>query len=89
MALFHTDQDRRHGPSIGFFVGRAFRRLRGALKTMHGAIAAAKIRRLRNELLLHAETHEDWARLYPNESDKPWDNRFPRRPLHLGEKWDS
>jgi hypothetical protein len=89
MTLFHL-HDRWHGPSTGRFVGRALRRVGAALKTMHGAIAAAKIHRLRNELLLHGDAHAEWARLDASGPEPgAWDNRFPRRPLYLGEKWDS
>jgi hypothetical protein len=46
----------------GFSVGLVLRRMRTALKKLHRAIAAAKIRRLRNELQLHAATRASWAR---------------------------
>ena len=72
MTLFYTHHDRRHGPAV-FSFGRALRRMRTGLKRIHRAIAAAKIRRLRNELRLHAATRAD---------------RFPRQPVHLGDKWD-
>jgi hypothetical protein len=88
MTLFHSYHDRRRRPLTGFSVGRALRRLRAALKMIHRAIAAAKIHRVRNEFMLHGEAHEDWARLDEYEPDASSDNRFPRRPLHLGEKWD-
>jgi hypothetical protein len=90
MTLFHSHHDRRQRSSTtSFSVSRVFHRLRTVLKMVHGAIAAAKIQRLRNELMLHGENHEDWARLHSDVADaKAWGNRFPRRPLHLGEKWD-
>ena len=56
MTPFYMHHDRRFGSTGGFSAGRAVRRLRTALKTIHRAIAAAKIRRLRNELRLHAAT---------------------------------
>ena len=87
MTLFCSHHNRRPGSAGGFSIGRAARRLRIALKTIHRAIAAAKIRRLRNELRLHAATRANWAR--PHQPDaETRDNRFPRQPLHLGEKWD-
>ena len=87
MTLFNTHHDRCYGSAGGFSVGRAVRRLRKALKTIHRAIAAAKIRRLRNELRLHAATRAKWARPHGPDAETP-DHRFPRQPLHLGEKWD-
>jgi len=49
-------------------------------KTMHRAIIAAKLRRLRNELMLHrrATGHAEFD-----------DAKFPQPPAILGEKWDS
>lgn len=88
MALFHDHHDRWRGPLTGISVGRVFRRMKAALNMIHVSIAAAKIRRLRSELQLHG--HNDWARLNLDEQDlKVWDVRIPRRPLILGDKWDS
>ena len=87
MTLFYTHHDRRNGSTGGFSASRAVRRLRTALKTIHRAIAAARIRRLRNELRLHAATRAKWARPHQTDPDAHGD-RFPRQPLHLGEKWD-
>jgi hypothetical protein len=87
MTLFHAHHDERYGSTGGYSVARALRRLGAALKMIHRAIAAAKIRRLRNELRLHAATRAKWAR--PHQPDAEVDDgRFPRQPLHLGEKWD-
>jgi hypothetical protein len=87
MTLFYSQHDRWHGSAGGFSAGRVLRRIRTALKALHRAIAAAKIRRLRNELRLHAATRASWAR--PHQSDvEAHGNRFPRQPLHLGDKWD-
>ncbi|KRR26933.1 hypothetical protein CQ14_30225 [Bradyrhizobium lablabi] len=61
--------------------------LRTTLKTIHRAIAAAKIRRLRNELRLHAATRVNRALPRQPDADVHGD-RLPRQPLHLGEKWD-
>jgi hypothetical protein len=87
MTLFYTHHDRRYGWTGGFSVGRAVSRLRKALRTIHRAIAAAKIRRLRNELQLHAATRARWARPHQPGPEAHGD-RFPQPPLHLGEKWD-
>lgn len=67
---------------------RALRRIRAGFKTIHRAIAAAKIHRLRNELLLH-RGHEDWARINLDVGSLGGDaTRYPRTPVVLGEKWD-
>src|SRR5262245_15901246 len=87
MTLFCSHHDRHDGSAGGLSVGRAVRRLRAALKTIHRAIAAAKIRRLRNELQLHAATRANWARPHQPDMEPPGD-RLPGQPLHLGEKWD-
>jgi hypothetical protein len=67
---------------------RAFKRIRAAFRMIHSAIAAAKIHRLRNELLLRG--HGDWAptgdrHIASMGADA---ERYPRQPVVLGEKWD-
>ena len=82
MTLFYSHHDVRPGSTGGYSIARALRRLGIALKTIHRAIAAAKIRQVRNEL-----QRAKWAR--PHRPDAEADgSRFPRQPLHLGEKWD-
>src|SRR5262245_20637524 len=83
MTLFHThrgemfgSRGRRHGSR--FSVARARRKISTALKTLHRAIVAAKLRRLRNELMLHRSTK---ARVGFDAA------KFPQRPLILGGKW--
>lgn len=85
MTLFHTDHGEIYGSrglrnGSRFSAARATRKISAALKAVHRAIAAAKLHRLRNELMLHrrmqAHTELDAA-------------KFPRRPLMLGDKWDS
>lgn len=67
---------------------RAMRRIGAAFRTVHRAIAAAKIHRLRNELLLH-RGHEGWARTHLDVGMPGGDaERYPRTPAVLGEKWD-
>ena len=87
MTLFYSRQEPRQGSAGGFSVGRAVRRLRTALKTIHRTIAAARIRRLRNELRLHAVTRANRARSHQPAPEAHGD-RFPRQSLHLGNKWD-
>ncbi|WP_210340408.1 hypothetical protein [Bradyrhizobium sp. CCBAU 51753] len=67
---------------------RMFRRIRAVFRTIHRSIAAAKIHRLRNELLLH-RGHEDWAKMNLNIGVLGSDaEKYPRPPVVLGEKWD-
>ena len=65
----------RNNPAIR----RVRRRIVAALKVMHRAIVAAKLRRLRNELMLHRS----------GAGQREFDAaKFPQRPMVLGEKWD-
>jgi hypothetical protein len=48
---------------------------------MHRAIVKAKLRRLRNELMLQRGLDS----YYAPEQDA---SKYPRRPLILGDKWD-
>lgn len=84
MTLLHT----YHGELFGsrglrrggrFSAARATRKISKAFKTLHRAIVAAKLHRLRNELMLHRSAR---ARI---EFDA---DKFPQRPLTLGDKWD-
>jgi hypothetical protein len=90
MTLFYAHHDRPHG-SAGTrhrSLARALRRVGGALKMIHRAIAAAKIHRLRNELILHAGAY-DWAHTAARDGHTETDvTKYPRRPLILGDKWD-
>jgi hypothetical protein len=87
MTLFYPHHGRRDGWTRGFGVGRAIGRLRRTLRQIHRAIAAAKIRRVRNELRLHATARAKSA--HPHRPDpKAQGDRLPRQPLHLDEKWD-
>lgn len=54
------------------------RKIIAMFKLLHHAIVAAKLRRLRYELMLH--------RGKPAEFDA---SQFPQLPLMLGDKWDS
>jgi hypothetical protein len=91
MALMYSHDDRPHGragANVLSITGMT-RRLRAALKVIHRQIAAAKINRLRNELMLHADTHADWARPHGH-AERPGTEAasYPQRPLFLGDKWD-
>jgi hypothetical protein len=72
---------------LGTFVGegrltpaRALQRLWAALGTMHRAIVAAKLRRLRNEPAFRTDGYDR-----PRGEDAA---RYPQQPLILGDKWD-
>jgi hypothetical protein len=65
--------------------------VRAALTTCHQAIVAAKMRRIRRELIFHAGSHDDWSRSKWREgpgSDHQLRD-FPQTPMILGDKWDS
>lgn len=72
-----------HRDSRGFGKGRAgplpraIRKVRNALRTIHAAIAAAKIRRLRNELMMRGSSVRA-----PSIAPVPI-----RRPRMLDNKW--
>ncbi|WP_050426345.1 hypothetical protein [Bradyrhizobium tropiciagri] len=90
MTLLHLHDVRQRGSTgaVGQVLKRTIRRIGAAFRTVHRAIAAAKIHRLRNELLLH-RGHEDWARTHLNAGMPGGDaERYPRAPAVLGEKWD-
>lgn len=90
MTLSYSHHDRRHAQAAAShrFIARAFKRIGGALKMIHQAIAAAKIQRLRNELRFHAGVH-DWTHA-PDLGGRAEKDvaKYPRRPLVLGDKWD-
>jgi hypothetical protein len=78
MALLRLDKDEQRGldGSNRFASARVQRRLAAAFRLLHRAIVAAKMRRLRSELLLYEQTET---------SDL---TNYPQRPLILGEEWD-
>jgi hypothetical protein len=65
--------------------------VRTALTTIHEAIVAAKMRRIRRELIFHAGSHDEWSRSKWHEAPGSGHELrdFPQRPLILGDKWDS
>ncbi|AUC98797.1 MULTISPECIES: hypothetical protein [Bradyrhizobium] len=90
MTLLHLHDVRPHGPAgaMQTALRRTVRRIGLAFKTIHRAIAAAKIHRLRNELLLH-RGHEHWAQTNLHVGMLGGDaEKYPRAPAVLGEKWD-
>ena len=90
MTLLYSHHDRLHGSAATgrHPVARTLKRVRSALRALHRAIAAAKIRRIRNELRFHAAAHR-WAQTPANDGAMEKDAaKYPRPPLVLGDKWD-
>jgi len=90
MTLFYSHRERLHGSAgIGHHpIMRTLKRIRSTLRTIHRAIAAAKIRRIRNELMLHGGAYH-WAQTPARDGQTEKDAaKYPRRPLVLGDKWD-
>ena len=90
MTLLYTHDARLHASAGAsrFMLRRAIKRIGAAVRMIHSAIAAAKIHRLRNELLLH-RGHDGWARMNLDVGSLGADaEKYPRAPVVLGEKWD-
>ena len=81
MALLrlHHDNHRGFARTCAAMAMRAFRRVRADLGRIHLAIVAAKLRRLRTELMLQ----RDYGR--PLEQDVA---KYPQWPLIVPDKWD-
>ena len=62
-------------------LARTVKRFRKVLRTIRAAIAAAKLRRLRNELMCRGV-------FVATPSTAAEVARLPRTPLILGDKWD-
>ena len=88
MTMLHTHPGARFGSrglrrNSGFSAAGVTRKISAALRTIHHAIVEAKLRRLRNELMLHRHTSDDLG------ADQRIDiSRIPQRPVVLGDKWD-
>jgi uncharacterized protein (DUF1684 family) len=68
--------------------------IRAALSTMHQAIVAAKMRRIRRELIFHggfAGSPDEWSRSKLRDEPGPDHDirNFPQTPMILGDNWDS
>jgi hypothetical protein len=81
MALLHLHHDngRIFAAACRAIALRAFRRVRAVLGRIHLAIVAAKLRRLRSEVMFQ----RDYGR--PPERDAA---RYPQWPLIVPDKWD-
>jgi hypothetical protein len=76
LLLTHRDGLRR---GSRFSAARVTRKISTLFKTVNRAIVAAKLHRLRNELMLHRSAQ---ARIKFDAA------KFPQRPMSLGDKWD-
>jgi hypothetical protein len=81
MALLHLHHNNRRdfASACCAMVLRAFGRVRAVLGRIHLAIVAAKLRRLRTELMFQ----RDYGR--PQEQDAA---KYPQWPLIVPDKWD-
>jgi hypothetical protein len=77
--------------SLRRHIRRAIGRTGAALKIMHQAVVAAKMRRVERELMFHNGSYDRWF----GEPDAQQSHaagkdavNFPQRPLILGDKWD-
>ena len=91
MTLANSHQSRLHRTTgtKPLTFRRLLKRAGAVLKRIHRAIAAARIRRLRNELMLHSRASGDWARQHGYEGIAERNGaKFPQHPVILDEKWD-
>ena len=81
MALLHLHRDDRYDLAHAWRAGaiRALRRVRAFFGRIHLAIVAAKLRRLRSEMMFQ----RDYER--PPEQDIA---KYPQWPLIVPDKWD-
>jgi hypothetical protein len=70
---------------------RAIGRTGAALRIMHQAVIAGRMRRVERELMFHNGSYDRWfsepETQQSHASGKDLAN-FPQRPLLLGDKWD-
>jgi hypothetical protein len=76
MTLFCAHPDASHEQaSKNRFLTAGARQLCSALRVIHGAIIAGKMRRLRSELIFHQPVQDA--------------TKLPQIPLILGDRWDT
>ena len=81
MTIFHPQLGDLSVRNVNrFSVAKAIGWLGAAFKAVHHAIVAAKLRRLRSELMLHG----GWVARADIDA-----GRLPRYPLILSDKWDN
>ena len=87
----HPSSPGTFATSLRRHIRRAIGRTGTALKIMHQAVVAAKMRRVERELMFHNGAYDRWF----SEADAPQSQaagkdlaKVPQRPLILGDKWD-
>jgi hypothetical protein len=87
----HPSSQGTFATSLRRHIRRAIGRTGAALKIMHQAVVAAKMRRVERELMFHNGSYDRWL----GEPDAPDSHasgkdavNFPQRPLILDDKWD-
>jgi hypothetical protein len=77
--------------SLRRHIRRAIGRTGAALKIMHQAVVAAKMRRVERELMFHNGAYDRWfgePDTQPSHASGKDAANVPQRPLILGDKWD-
>jgi hypothetical protein len=85
----HSSSPGTFATSLRRHIRRAIGRTGAALKIMHQAVVAAKMRRVERELMFHNGSYDrgEPDAQQNHASDKDAVN-VPQRPLILGDKWD-
>jgi hypothetical protein len=87
----HPSSPQTFATSLRRHARRAIRRIGAALKIVHQAVVAAKMRRVERELMFHDGSYDRWFSepdtQQSHASGKDLAN-FPQRPLLLSDKWD-
>ena len=87
----HSSSPGTFGTSLRRRIRRAVGRTGAALKIMHQAVVAAKMRRVERELMFHNGSYDRWlaeADAQPSRASGQDAASVPQRPLILGDNWD-
>jgi hypothetical protein len=87
----HSSSPETFGTSLRRHIRRAIGRTGAALKIMHQAVVAAKMRRVERELMFHNGSYDRWfvePDAQPSHASVKDAVNVPQRPLILGDKWD-
>jgi hypothetical protein len=87
----HSSSRGTFATSLRRHIRRAIGRTGAALKTMHQAVVAAKMRRVERELMFHDGAYDRWLSepdAQPSHASGKDAVNVPQRPLILGDKWD-
>jgi hypothetical protein len=87
----HPSSQGTFAPSLRRHIRRAIGRTGAALRIMHRAVIAGRMRQVEHELMFHDGSYDRWFSEPDTEqshaSGKDLAN-FPQRPLLLSDKWD-